>query len=548
MEHMSEAILAFIAGIVTIGGPCILPLLPILLGTGVTGRHPLRPLVIVGGFVLSWVAAALLFASFGSLLGLGQGAWRLLAALFIIVFGVLMAVPRLQARLLAPLEPLMNKLQPTGAVLRNDLPSGFLLGLSLGAVWTPCAGPVLGPVLALLAAGGLAHAAPSVLAYAMGAGVPMLIIAYGGQWAIRRVRNLSPLTGALQRIFGILIIAVGFLLLTGGDLLIQTWVSNIQARLRPAGTVVRTAAELPVLSNTRPPFTGITQWWNTPGNQPLSAADLKGKVVLIDFWTYSCINCIRTQPVLKAWWNAYAQDGLVIIGVHTPEFSFEKDPTNVAKAIADAGLTYPIALDAEFGTWKAYDNSYWPAEYLYDRQGRLRHVHFGEGAYDETEAAIRALLEDGGSVVNAPMTGIDTTPNVMATQTGETYFGLARQENFVGAALRTTPGQTVFNLKDVGRGGWSLGGSWEMRPDRIIARSADATLRMRVHSDAMYVVAGATNPTPIRVSVDGYPPMTITVQEQKLYQVAKWERGGEHLVEITADAPGLELYTATFGR
>lgn len=561
---MPQILLAFLAGVVTIGGPCILPLLPILLGTSVAGRNPLRPVAIIGGFVLAWVSAALLFASFGTLLGASQTTWRLVASVVIIFFGVLMAAPMLQARLLAPLEPLLSKLQPKGAVIKTDLLSGFLLGLSLGAVWTPCAGPVLGSVLTLIAGqGSVWQSGPAVLAYALGAGLPMLVIAYGGQWAVQRVHALAKYAEPIQRLFGFLIIVVGFMLMTGADLRLQLWVSSLQERLRPRSTAVGSAADLPVIMNGRPAFTGISQWWNTPGNQPLTDADLKGKVVLVDFWTYSCINCIRTQPVLKAWWSAYEKDGLVIVGVHTPEFAFEKDPANVTAAIARAGLLYPIALDAGYGTWNAYSNQYWPAEYLFDRQGRLRHTHFGEGEYDVTEGDIRALLAEGGPAVTAPVTGVDTTPNAVMTETAETYFGLARQSNFVDASLVGRISTDLYSLKGVGSGEWSLGGHWSFGQESITNTSAAAVLRMRVQSNAMHVVMGASTATPVAVTIDGASPtdaelskdmtrqpdgsVTVTVSDQRLYTVGLWAGGGEHLVELAPKAPGVMFYATTFG-
>lgn len=564
---MWEFLLAILAGVVTIGGPCILPLLPIILGTGSTSRHPLRPAAIVLGFTVSFTALALLFAYFGSFLGLSPDEWRVGSAAAIIIFGLIMLFPKAQARLLGFLEPRVAGLQPKGYLLRNDLASGLVVGFTLGAVWTPCAGPVLGSILTLVAAKQhLAQAGSLLFAYALGAGLPMLLIAYGGQAAVRRVRFFTAYAALIQKIFGVLIILAGLAILTRADLAFQLYLAERypgvfggQAAVSSTGMP---STNLPVLAPARPSFTGITQWWNTPGNQPLAEADLQGKVVLVDFWTYSCINCIRTQPVLKAWWKAYASAGLVIVGVHTPEFAFEKVPANVAAAIQRAGLAYPVALDADYGTWNAYGNQYWPAEYLFDRQGRLRYTHFGEGNYDESEAAIRALLAEGGQAVAAP-TKMDTTPAPILLETGETYFGYARQSNFANVGELAREATADYQLQAVTLHQWSVGGHWNIGAEKAVTAAPGDVFRMRVRANAMHLVLGAAKATALAVTVDGQPPtdtqlspdtrrqadgtVTMTVLGQRLYTAALLPDGGEHVVEVRIPDAGVEFYTATFG-
>jgi cytochrome c biogenesis protein CcdA/thiol-disulfide isomerase/thioredoxin len=551
---MLQFLLALLAGIVTIGGPCILPLLPIVLGTSTVKLHPLRPLAIVFGFTLAFTGFAILFSLFGSVLGLSPDAWRYLASIIIALFGLMLLFPKFQAAIFARLEPALARVLPRTDPNAGGLVSGFLLGITLGAVWTPCAGPVLGSILTLVAAKqNLNQAAVLLFAFAIGAGIPMLLIAYGGQYAITKVRSLSKYTILLQRVFGVIIIlaAIGFVThfdtyllaklpsspfvdtLFAPDLMPVTSQNPSSSMTTSTGGV---ASDLPVITDHMPEFQGISQWWNTENNQPLTPASLKGKVVLVDFWTYSCINCIRTQPFLKKIYDTYKDDGLVIVGVHTPEFAFEKVPTNVQDAITKAGLTYPIALDADYGTWNAYANHYWPAGYFFDRQGRLRFTHFGEGNYDEQEQVIRDLLAEGAPVMDKP-TGLDVTPNFALTETPETYFGSARAERF-------TP-----NFDSVGSDQWSTSGSWKVTDEYDSSLDAGNKFRMNIQSNAMYLVLGSMDggAKRIKIMADGKDIEPITVSNRQLYTIAKFPQGGRHVIDLEMLDPGVEFYAATFG-
>ncbi len=320
---------------------------------------------------------------------------------------------------------------------------------------------------------------------------------------------------------------------------------------------------LPVLAESMPDFVGITGWLNTSGEQPLTKEDLKGKVVMIDFWTYSCINCIRTQPVLKGWWKTYEDDGLVIIGVHTPEFAFEKDENNVRNAVRRAGLEYPIALDPEYGTWRAYNNRFWPAAYFFDRQGRLRFTHFGEGEYDEQEQVIRALLAEGQALTDAP-TGLDSTPEFHTIGTPETYFGHLRLEHFENIDAFVRDHAAEYSLIDPRANYWSLGGEWTVNDEQAVNASSGATFSMNVQANAMHIVLGSTDgPKRIRIQVDGRNPtdeeMTsdtsrdadgnvyLTVERKDLYRIARFPGATRHTVTLTMEEPGVEFYAATFG-
>lgn len=306
-------------------------------------------------------------------------------------------------------------------------------------------------------------------------------------------------------------------------------------------------SNLPVLAEAMPDFLGISAWWNTTDNKPLTKEDLKGKVVMVDFWTYSCINCIRTQPFMRKIWDTYKDDGLVIIGVHTPEFAFEKVPSNVEGAIRKAKLEYPIALDADYGTWTAYRNRYWPAAYFFDRQGRLRFTHFGEGEYEEQENVIRKLLVEGGQLTDQP-TGVDPTPNFNLTKTPETYFGSLRFERLQNTDEYKSDREVRYTLKPAPMNGWSLGGLWKITPEYSAGLEAGSRFRMRVESDAMHLVLGSMDGEKrVRVMTDGKETETITVKDKQLYTVAEFPEGGEHLVELELIDGSVEFYAATFG-
>lgn len=325
-----------------------------------------------------------------------------------------------------------------------------------------------------------------------------------------------------------------------------------------------TSSTLPILAPAMPEFQGISRWWNTPGDEPLTPESLKGKVVMVDFWTYSCINCIRTQPVLRAWWKAYEDKGLIIIGVHTPEFAFEKDPANVEKALRKAGLNYPIALDAAYGTWNAYGNRFWPAAYLFDRQGQLRYTHFGEGEYDTTEHAIRELLAEGSVNLDKP-TGVDSTPEFEMIKTPETYFGASRMRGLENLDSFQAGKDITYTIKSPKADFWSLGGSWRIEDERAIALAAQTVFQMDVNANAAHIVLGTTDgePKTVRVRIDGADPKDdqltddvtraedgsalLHINGMDLYRIARFAEGGRHLIELTMQDANVAFYAATFG-
>lgn len=320
-------------------------------------------------------------------------------------------------------------------------------------------------------------------------------------------------------------------------------------------SVSGTTSTLPVLSifenrtsSQMPEFIGITNWWNTPYNQPLSPTSLKGKVVLVDFWTYSCINCIRTFPFIKSMEQKYADKGLVIVGVHTPEFAFEADPNNVAAEITKNGFTHPIALDPNYGTWNAYGNQYWPAEYFFDRNGQLRHTHFGEGNYDENEQVIRELLEEQPSVKLDAMGTPIVAPDLSKIETQETYFGLARESSFLGHVGESGKVTSYILSSQVGADQWSIGGTWMFDQEYVETKAKNDVLRFSVQADKLHLVldsADGSNKT-VSVYVDGVKTRDITVNRSTLYNVATFADAQRHLVELRMPDAGVRFYSATF--
>jgi cytochrome c biogenesis protein CcdA/thiol-disulfide isomerase/thioredoxin len=377
--------LAVLAGTVTVAAPCILPMLPLLLGAAVGQTSRARPVFIVLGFVVAFSAVALVFGLFAEALGPSQGVLRHVAIALLVVFGVLMIWRRPFELVATRLSGLFARAHALAHRAGPGNVGGLVLGMTIGALWTPCAGPVLGSILTLVAtaedptrAGGL------LVAYAIGASLPMLAIAYGGQRAWAGARRLGPYTHRVQQVFGVIVIAMAVAIHYEYDTLVTAWLSNIQAvgSASSGGSALGDHGPAPELA-------GIETWLNS---EPLTMRGLRGKVVLVEFWTYSCVNCVRTLPYITAWHGKYADQGLVIVGVHTPEFAYERQTRNVQAALQRFGITYPVAQDNRYATWKAYDNHYWPASYLVDRNGRIVLQHFGEGHYDEMEQAIRTLL------------------------------------------------------------------------------------------------------------------------------------------------------------
>ena len=446
-------VFAFVAGAATAVSPCVLPVLPVALSAGVTGGRR-RPLGVVIGLALSFTFATVALVYVIDALGLPDDLVRTLAIVVLLGFGLALLIPPLGARLEAALSRLVPARARRPAGSGEGFGSGLVLGLSLGLVYAPCAGPILAGVITVSAAQSFTAGRLAVaLAYGVGTAVVLYVLMLGGR---RLTRRLSGQSGRLQLATGAVLVLVAVLMLGDYDLRFQTAIAddlpaflvNPSKELEESAAASERLADLrgdpspdrrarphskgeplPVLG-VAPGFEGTQSWFNTPGGRPLTLDGLRGHPVLVDFWTYTCINCIRTLPYLKAWDRRYRRAGLVIVGVHTPEFPFERDESNVRDAIAQNGLRYPVVQDNDYAVWQAYQNQYWPASYFIDAEGRVRYVHFGEGDYAGKEQVIRELLKEAGRRPGGALAGAHGQAASPGVTTPETYLGAARAERF----------------------------------------------------------------------------------------------------------------------
>ncbi len=539
--------IGFLAGLITALSPCVLPVLPLLLAGGASGRSRSRPYAIVAGIVLSFTFFTLAGAWLLNLFGLPQDLLRNVAIGLLLLLTATLLVPRLAYLLERPLLPLTRRRAGTD---RN----GLVLGMSVGLVFVPCAGPVLAAVTALSASGQIGLSTIVVTcSYALGAALPMLAFAIGGQRLAGALKLLRTHAEATRRTAGVVLGLTAIAIALGVDQRFTTalpgYSASLQNRIERSSVARKELRKLRSGGNAQaaatdrgaraPEFRGIKGWLNTPGGAPLSIAKLRGKVVLVDFWTYSCINCLRTLPHLKAWDDAYRKDGLVIVGIHTPEFAFERVPSNVSSAVRRLGVRYPVGLDNGYLTWNAYQNEYWPAEYLIDRTGQIRHTHFGEGEYGETESAIRRLL---GERVHTPRAAVvDTTPNEVTTP--ESYLGYVRLERFHGRLVEDRVAKYRFP-RSLPIDGLAYAGAWRVEPARIVA-GRDASLRLRFRARNVYLVLAGRGS--VAGLVDGHRLRTVRVAgTPRLYTIASNPRRRSGLLELRF-SPGLAAYSFTFG-
>jgi cytochrome c biogenesis protein CcdA/thiol-disulfide isomerase/thioredoxin len=574
----------FIAGAATAISPCVLPVLPIALSAGATGGRR-RPLGIVAGLTLSFTFAVVALVYLISALDLPNELLRDLAIGVLIVFGLVLMVPPLADRLEARLSGFAGR--AGGPRQGGDgFWSGTLVGASLGILYTPCAGPILGGVIVVTAsqsfsAGRLAVA----LAYGLGSAAALYLLMLGGR---RVVRPLARRGQLLQVATGAIMVLVALAMLGEYDLRFQRQVTaNLPSFLvNPAegientdsaqsaladlrsggshgvGSEVRGEApeasagrlKLPVLGRA-PEFVGTQRWFNTPGGRPLTLKGLRGRVVLVDFWTYSCINCIRTLPYLEAWDKRYRRDGLTIVGVHSPEFPFEREASNVEAAIAAEGIRYPVVQDNDLATWEAYGNQYWPAEYFIDAQGNVRYAHFGEGEYGEKEKVIRQLLAEAGRPVGKPMSGAQGIEPSAGVTTPETYLGAYRAERFTNPML--SPGLHDFKAPSrVPPNEFAFRGQWRIENES--ATAAGGSLELNFGARRVYLVLGSPGrPRRVRVLLDGRPIPAgvagadvhggfVTVDSQRLYNLVDLPGVGHHVLGLEPEA-GVMAYAFTFG-
>jgi cytochrome c biogenesis protein CcdA/thiol-disulfide isomerase/thioredoxin len=573
---MLRLLLAYLGGVLTIVSPCILPVLPF-----VFARSD-RPFLRSGLPLLVGMAAS--FAAVATLAAVGAG-WaveanrfgRIAALALLALFGLTLLIPSLSDRLTRPLVALGDRLSQNADAGGAGIAQSLLLGVATGLLWAPCAGPILGLILTGAALQGAnLQTTLLLLAYAAGAATSLaLALLVGGRVFAAMKRSLG-VGEWIRRALGVAVLGAVAVIALGMDTGFLTRLSlagtntleqSLLNHLRPAGTaapVAAAAGTLPV-EGTMPPLTGAVAWLNSP---PLSPADLRGKVVLVDFWTYSCINCLRTIPYIQAWADKYRSQGLVVIGVHSPEFAFEKNIGNVKQAVANLKISYPVAIDSDYAIWKAFNNEYWPADYFIDAQGRIRHHAFGEGGYDEAERVIRQLLAEAGhappeaGLVSVSGTGAEAAADMSDVQSPETYIGSDRAENFMspgGAVLDTphdyTPGTLQLNQ-------WGLSGTWTISGEHGVLNAAGGGITYRFHARDLHLVLGpGADGKPVRfvVTIDGAKPGANhgvdtdadghgSVTAQRLYQLIRQSGPvSDRTFEIRFLDPGVVAYAFTFG-
>ncbi len=534
--------IAFLAGVITAVSPCVLPVLPIVLAGGASGGRR-RPYAIIAGLLTTFVVSILFASYILGKLGLPQDLLRKVSIGLLFLIAATLLFPQVGLFVERTLAPLGRR-RGTG-----DLGGGFLLGCALGFVFLPCGGPIIGYVAAQSASVNFGFR-PIALAisYALGASAVLLGIALGGQ---RFAKPLRARVSQFRVALGVVVAAAALALVFNADTKLQKslpdWTTFLQEHTektaytsdrlydRKAPEPVKTSEpDLPDYGPA-PSFDGGGRWFNS---QPLTVKKLRGKVVLVDFWTYSCINCLRTLPQLEAWDKQYRKDGLVIVGVHTPEFAFEHVSSNVEGAIKRLGVRYPVVQDNDYKIWGAYANQYWPAEYLIDRSGRVRHAHFGEGEYDKTEKLIRNLLGvDRGSMTDVR----DRTPQ--GSLTPESYLGYARADRFVGEPVQSgRPADYKFPatvpLHDL-----AFGGPWTVLEERALTGSG-AKLRVHFQASKVYLVLGGHGS--VDVLVNGKKQKKVRVNGDRLYTLVDSPRQRDALLELRF-TPGISAYAFTFG-
>ena len=594
---------AFLSGVITILSPCILPVLPIVL-SGSVGGGKARPFGVLAGFVVSFTAFTLTLSAIVQALGIPVDALRIVAVVLIILFGAVMLVPWLSVRFEMLTSRIARRSGGTGgaggAPRRNGVWSGVVVGLSLGLIWTPCVGPIMASVISLALTQHVDGGSVFItLAYTLGTSIPMLGVMLGGRALLNKVPALTRNSGNIQKGFGVLMIVVGVAIGLGWDRQFQSFIlrtlpgygtgltaiektapvltalktrqpasSNAMKRAGAAGVfqAPEAAPENGVLGDygAAPEFLTTGTWFNTQGlsaapgqtsqggTMPLMLQSLRGKVVVVDFWTYSCVNCVRTLPYLRAWYDAYRDKGLVIVGVHTPEFEFEKSAANVARAIHELGVTWPVVQDNDYVEWNAYANQYWPAHYFIDAKGRVRYFHFGEGEYDVSEKVIQALLKEAGANVGGIVSKL--APSLDA-QTPETYLGYDRGRGFASAVNPVADKPVNYSpARQPANGEWNLTGTWTITPQYVLP-STEGTLQLGFDAKNVFLVIepvdrGGT----VSVFVDDKPGMdTIDVKkgalapkESRMYQLVGLPSAGPHVLRLEVKGQ-LRLFAFTFG-
>jgi cytochrome c biogenesis protein CcdA/thiol-disulfide isomerase/thioredoxin len=608
---MTLVILVFLGGVLTIVSPCILPVLPFVFARS-EQKFLTSGLPMLVGMAVTFAAIATLAAVGGSWAVRVNQYGRIFALVLLTAFAATLLSRHLADLLARPFVALGNRLTraDSQAPGKFTLLNSLLLGVATGLLWAPCAGPILGLILTGAAISGPnARTTLLLFAYAAGAATSLAValLAGGrvfallkkslgtGEW-IRRGLGVAVLAAVVAIVFGWDSTVLTRLSLNGTNSLEQSLLDKINPPGAPGGSMAMSNSNMAMSNSTMamsngkadghammmsaakpggdlpvegeiPSFAGATLWLNSP---PLTPEALRGKVVVVDFWTYSCINCLRALPYVESWYEKYKSHGLVLIGVHAPEFAFEKDPANVRRAVADLKVTYPVALDNDYAVWQAFNNQYWPAHYFIDATGRIRAHHFGEGNYDESEQIIRKLLTEAGQGDLPPAgmgatkaVGVQAPPDEAHDQSPETYVGYRRADNFAspGGFAQDQP-HTYAAPADLKLNQWALSGSWNVDPEKAVLSAVRGKIEFRFYARDLHLVLGPGSdgkPVRFRVTLDGAAPGANhgadtdssgagVVDRQRLFQLIRQSGDvGEHVFSIEFLDSGVQAYSFTFG-
>jgi cytochrome c biogenesis protein CcdA/thiol-disulfide isomerase/thioredoxin len=583
--ELALLITSFVAGILTVLAPCVLPLLPIIIGGSLSSKSTSQPYIITASLALSLTLFTLLLKASTLLINIDPAIWKYISGGLILVFGLTYILPNLWAKLTTRFkisstsDQLLEKASEKQGILKS-----VLIGASLGPVFASCS-PTYSLILATVLPVNFWSGVVYIIAYSLGLSLIMLLIALLGRSFVNKLKVFANPNGWFRKILGVLFIIVGVFIITGFDKTIETAildggffdVTKVEQQIlnnnMPQSSINSSASSSTDSSKLfnvttpkpAPEITGIQDWINA---DPQTISNLKGKVVLVDFWTYSCINCQRTLPYVTKWYDTYKDQGFVVLGIHAPEFSFEKNKDNVQKFVNENGIHYPVGLDNSFATWNAYSNQFWPAQYLIDKEGNIRRTHFGEGAYDETEKAIRTLLaerdataqlpaEVAASVASPKGEGQYCDPKTLqcVATTPETYLGYSRGTNFANSSVFKADIDTTYSLADsLNVNSWSVGGTWNISSESLTSKADGNTFKLKFNAKNVYIVMSGQGQGQVKVNgakanfgKDVDSEGNLKIDGSRLYNIVSSDSylvGGE--VQITLPA-GVSLNAITFG-
>lgn len=550
---MTLLIISFLAGVLTVLAPCILPLLPVVIGSSVSGRSKKTPYVVVGSLAISIILFTYLLKVSTAFIMVPAEAWMLLSGGILVLFGITLIFPQVWEKIpgVSRIAISSNKLVGEG-YQRKSLAGDILIGAALGPVFSTCS-PTYFVILATVLPANFLEGSLYLFAYTVGLSLSLLAIALFGQRLADKLSVVADSDGKFKKIIGILFIVLGLSIAFGYEKKLETRILNSGYFdiTKVEQVLLKQTQEEPLRTGNYVEITNPAGFVNIPG---ITMKELIGKkVILVDFMTYSCINCQRTFPYMTAWYSKYKDMGLEIIGIHTPEFAFEKNIDNVREAMKMFGITYPVVLDNDYGTWHAYKNNYWPRKYLIDIHGNVVYDHAGEGNYEETEMKIQELLDERAKVLGqASIQGSSDlavhtlTETQTFAQSPETYFGALRNEYLANGTQHTIGPQNFSVPSLILPNRLYLTGNWNIDQEYAEAGS-DATVIYEYNASKVFIVADAKSPVDVDILQDGKLLKTITMQESKLYTLVTNDIPGEHTLEIKPKQQGVRFYAFTFG-